>query len=166
MKTTTISSYYFVSFYHKQMRRKNGMKKGTISDRDEVLSLLSIIWQTVAEHYLNNDGGVYVEHIGYLCHMMIPGRKFYVSKMTGDVCRMGTNGIKYNHTCLDFGDTKRYFHLELSGYLKSKSKEKMRSGKKYRFLYNEVMAKMGYGRPWKITKVFDDNKLMFKKRKK
>ena len=73
MKRTSIQSPYFAAYYHRLMKRKNGFKKGMIRDRGEVLRLLSIIWKTVSEHYVEADAGVYVDNVGYLCHVLIPG---------------------------------------------------------------------------------------------
>lgn len=155
MKHSTIYSNYFVSYYHKQMISKKGLMKRTIMDRSEVLSLLSLIWKTVSEHYLENDGGVYIDNIGYLCHMIVPHQKFGISRITNDVIRMGTNGYKYNHTVLDFSSYKRYYHLVISDYLKKKSKNKMNKGKRYRFLYNEVQAKKHIFKDFQIKNVCD-----------
>ncbi len=75
MKRTSIQSPYFAAYYHRLMKRKNGFKKGMIRDRGEILRLLSIIWKTVSEHYVEADAGVYVDNVGYLCHVLIPGQR-------------------------------------------------------------------------------------------
>lgn len=66
--------------------------------------------------------------------------------------------------CLDFGDTKRYYHLELSKYLQDRSKSEMRKGRRYRFLYNEVDAKRHIFRDYVIKRVFEDKDLNYKKK--
>ena len=113
MKRTSIQSPYFAAYYHRLMKRKNGFKKGMIRDRGEVLRLLSIIWKTVSEHYVEADAGVYVDNVGYLCHVLIPGQRFTVRRDLDIVSRLGTNGYLYNHLAMDFADSKRYYHFNL-----------------------------------------------------
>lgn len=169
MKHTTISSSYFVSYYRRLMRnkrRKDGHKRGTLSNCTECLALLSLIWETVAEHYLQNEGGVYIDNIGYLCHMLIPNQRFGIDPITKDIRRINTNGYRYNHTVLDFGDPKRFFHLTLSDYLQKKAKIVMNDGERYRFLYNEVQAKRYAIKDFHVKNVFNPEELRYRKKEK
>ena len=142
MKRTSIQSPYFAAYYHRLMKRKNGFKKGMIRDRGEVLRLLSIIWKTVSEHYVEADAGVYVDNVGYLCHVLIPGQRFTVRRDLDIVSRLGTNGYLYNHLAMDFADSKRYYHFVIQDSLKKKLRVKMNKGRRYRFMYNEILAKI------------------------
>lgn len=164
MKRTTIQSDFFVAYYHHIYKRKGGYKKGTISNYDEVLKLLSTIWETVYEHYMETDGGVYIDNIGYLCHPIIPAeQKFIVTKTFDNVIREETNGRAYRHTVLDFAEPKRFYHLVLQEYNRKKAVALMNKGKRYRFMYNEVMAKKHIFNDFKIKKVFEDRRLKHKK---
>lgn len=160
------------------MKRKNGYKKGTIKHGKDILKIQSELWREVAEQYLNNNDGVYLEHIGYLCHVLFDTKPKYIVRKNvrassnteegyefyPDVRLMGTNGYRYTHTVLDFADTKRFFHLVLSDYLKSKARKLMGKGKRYRFAYNEVKTKMDLMKTWAMPKVYKDNKIRFLKK--
>ena len=159
MKRTSIQSPYFAAYYHGLMKRKNGFKKGMIRDRGEVLRLLSIIWKTVSEHYVEADAGVYVDNVGYLCHVLIPGQRFAVRRDLDIVSRLGTNGYLYNHLAMDFADSKRYYHFVIQDSLKKKLRVKMNKGRRYRFMYNEILAKRRVFKDFQIKRVFEDKEL-------
>lgn len=163
MKRTSIQSPYFAAYYHRLMKRKNGFKKGMIRDRGEVLRLLSIIWKTVSEHYVEADAGVYVDNVGYLCHVLIPGQRFTVRRDLDIVSRLGTNGYLYNHLAMDFADSKRYYHFVIQDSLKKKLRVKMNKGRRYRFMYNEILAKRRVFKDFQIKRVFEDKELGHRK---
>ena len=163
MKRTSIQSPYFAAYYHRLMKRKNGFKKGMIRDRGEVLRLLSIIWKTVSEHYVEADAGVYVDNVGYLCHVLIPGQRFTVRRDLDIVSRLGTNGYLYNHLVMDFADSKRYYHFVIQDSLKKKLRVKMNKGRRYRFMYNEILAKRRVFKDFQIKRVFEDKDLGYRK---
>lgn len=145
IKKRLITQSDFATFYKKFMKKRKGRKR-VISDRYEICRLQSIIYKTIQEHYLNNEGGVYIDNLGYLCHRIIPHQSFVKSHFGDDISKLGTNGYKYRHECLDFLWMKKnhrsYYHLILSGLLQKRCDRLMWDGLKYKFLYREVFAKM------------------------
>ena len=110
MKRTSIQSPYFVAYYHRLMKRKNGFKKAVRRDLDIV-------------------------------------------------SRLGTNGYLYNHLAMDFADSKRYYHFVIQDSLKKKLRVKMNKGRRYRFMYNEILAKRRVFKDFQIKRVFEDREL-------
>lgn len=158
MKGTTVSSKYFAFYYHRVMRGdRKKPKKGMIIDPKEILNIQNEIWKTVADHYINNDGGVYIDHIGYLCHIIVPRQSYVASKYF--VRRQSTNGYRYKHIGLEIEKERRYYHLIPHPYLVLKCKKEMIKGKRYRFLYNEVVTRVDVLRMWIMKKVSDVSKL-------
>ena len=91
---------------------KNGKRrKHTIVDKNDILECQSLIWKVIRDRYLEDEGGVYINNIGYLCHKINPNRKIYLNKLTGTINRRGTGGYSYVHTCMDFMPRNKYFHL-------------------------------------------------------
>lgn len=154
MKRTSICNNYFVSFYKRMMKRKQVGKKRIISDRYKVKKLQNIIWETVLEHYIQNEGGVYIDNFGYLCHIINPKRNFGINHLIGEVMNIHTNGHRYRHVVLDFSPKSQYYHIDLSTLTKRKSRNK-----KYKFLYREVCAKRHLGKVPRIPKVFKEEEL-------
>ena len=94
---------------------KNGKRrKHTIVEKNDILECQSLIWKVIRDKYLDNEGGVYINNIGYLCHKINPNRKIYLNKLTGTINRRGTGGYSYVHTCIDFMPRNKYFHLYIS----------------------------------------------------
>lgn len=158
MKRTRITSNHFYSFYRRMMRLYK-KKKGLIKDRNDLMDLQSLIWETVADHYLNNEGGVYIDNIGYLCHMMIPCKMLRVSDLFGTLIHGSTNGYKYKHMVLCLDSDKTYFQLDISKALQKKSNDKMSKGKRYKFLYREVMSKIKTLRRERIPVIYKKEEL-------
>lgn len=139
----SISTYHFVSFYHKIMQRNEILKKRSIPSRTKVLKALSLVLETISDRYIANEGGVYLRNIGYLCHIMSPVRRRRVNPLTGDMYRKHTDGYLYKHVCLDFSEGGRYYHLYNFPTLDAKIKEYMRKNNKtYKFLYRIVRSEM------------------------
>lgn len=162
MKITSISSRAFYTFYRDHIKSKRRSKKNSIKGRQKVLDLQATIWETVAEHYLENQAGVYIDNIGYLCHMIKPERDLSISPFVNEIKYINSNGYKYRHLALELSDKKRYFHLFLNTNLIGKSKAKIAKRTRYRFLYNEVMAKKHAIKDKIIRKVYDKSKLKCK----
>lgn len=139
LKRHRMNNQYFVSYYFNLMKSR-GFSKRIIKDRSEVLRLQSIIFKTIKEHYVENEGGVYIDNIGYLCHVIRPNRRFFVNKVAKDVIRFKTDGFKYNHIVLDLFGRKKYFYLYMSDSLKLFIGKRMKKGLRYRFLYREIMT--------------------------
>lgn len=158
----TVTSNYFYTFYRAYMISK---KLPYLQDRELVKKVHSEVWKTVLDHYINNEGGVYLDNLGYLCHMITPVQKFTFNKKSKRVTREETNGYYYRHICMGVRKNRsNYHHLIFSPILIKKLRELMRKGKRYRFLYREVQAKTYRKRGWKIKHLFDDKSLKYYKR--
>lgn len=149
MKSIKIANVYFVPFYRSLLKKRAARYKHVLSSKEEILECQSLIWRTVAEHYIENDGGVYINNIGYLCHIICPVRKLSICKITNDINRKHTDGYKYTHDCMDFLPKNKYFHLVVQKSLRKKCHDLMNKGKRYKFLYREVQSEMEvFGRNW------------------
>ena len=54
-------------------------------DKNDILECQSLIWKVIRDRYLEDEGGVYINNIGYLCHKINPNRKIYLNKLTGTI---------------------------------------------------------------------------------
>ena len=61
-------------------------------DKNDILECQSLIWKVIRDRYLEDEGGVYINNIGYLCHKINPNRKIDLNKLTGTINRRGTGG--------------------------------------------------------------------------
>ncbi len=149
MESVKIATTYFIPFYRSIMARRRSRHRHVISDARDIIECQSLIWKTVADHYLENEGGVYINNIGYLCHVICPVRSLSINRVTGDINRKGTDGYKYTHCCVDFLPRNKFFHLVVQDALKRKSRELMNAGRRYKFLYREVQSEREvFGREW------------------
>lgn len=106
----------------------------------DVLRCLSLILKTIAERYINNEGGVFISNFGYLCHIMKPDRKLYINAFTNDIALKHTRGYTYRHLCLDFMPVNQFFHFYVGKALKRKITTFMKKGYTYKFLYDIVTS--------------------------
>lgn len=134
----------FAAFYHQLMGNMKYSKKRLIKDRMEVLRCLSIILKTIAEKYINNEGGVFISNFGYLCHIMKPERKIFINGLTKEVARKSTGGYMYRHLCLDFMPVNQFFHFYFGKAIKCKIAKFMNKGYTYKFLYDIVASEKRY----------------------
>lgn len=149
----TTCSNYFYTFYREWCRRRRWIG---IKDRKEAMALRVIVWHTILEHYLENEGGVYLENLGYLCHMIIPNQSVgnKICTLNGKAYR---NGYRYRHVCLEIRRNRaHYFYLDLSKATMQKSREAMRRGRRYRFLYREVLASLYTNKSWRPSIIYED----------
>lgn len=124
---------------------KNGKRrKHTIVDKNDILECQSLIWKVIRDKYLDNEGGVYINNIGYLCHKINPNRKIYLNKLTGTINRRGTGGYSYVHTCIDFMPRNKYFHLYISPALNKECRLAMESGRRYKFCTGKLNRRVRY----------------------
>lgn len=128
----------FPSFYHRSTKSKKS-KDILIKDYDEVRRVHSIIWKTILDHYINNEAGVFLKNLGYLCHIMSPEIKF-IKHRQRKRHRQLMDGRVYRHECLDFFPKFKYCHTFISPALSKKIDKDIKDGKKYKFLYNEVLS--------------------------
>lgn len=149
MEKKSILGSSFVPFYRSLTAKKKTKRRHVISDRRDIMQCHSLIWKTIRDHYLENEGGVYINNIGYLCHVIRPVRTLYINPVTKDINRKGTDGYKYSHECMDFMPKNKFFHLVLQPALKKKSRNLMNSGRRYKFLYREVQSECEvFGLKW------------------
>lgn len=111
-------------------------------NRDEYREIQRELFRTIADEYVNNDSGVFISNLGYLCHIIKPERKVSISKNTGGILRSATNGYLYRHVCLDFFPRGQFYHLStnLSSTLKVRCKARSRKGFVYKFNFREVKS--------------------------
>lgn len=148
----------FVKFYRSILNQSNLGKSAMIADRKEVLRCQSLIWDVIAKSYLRNDGGVYINNLGYLCHVIRPKARInpnnpYYRK---GVNREALEGYRYIHVCYDFNLKNTYFRIEPSERIKLACRIYMNKGKRYKFLYREVESEretFGKGRIIKLKKI-------------
>lgn len=140
----------------KQRRIKN---RRALSDRDEILKIQALIWETVVEHYIENEGGVYIDNFGYLCHIIRPKKKFIIFRAKNEVARMKTDGYKYDHMVFDFMPVNKYFHVCVLPFLQKKCKMIMNKGRRYKFLYKEVCNKRHLFKGRNLPRVYKKEEL-------
>lgn len=143
-KVRSLADKRFIAYYHKIMAEesKRAQYKRLILEKSEVMKIQHELWKTVREHYIENEGGVYISNLGYLCHIMRPKRKLFANHISNTIIRMQTNGYLFRHVCLDFSPKLQYFHLYKSiiKTVKHECNKRLKKGKRYKFLYNEVIA--------------------------
>lgn len=157
LKKGYITFNHFYKFYKDACERNVKKRKRLVADRTEVQRIQSLLWKTVAEHYINNIGGVYLDDIGYLCHIIRPNRNFVVNKKLGIIKREKTDGYLYKHFVLRFKAGNKYFNLKINNYLVLKCNKFIQQGNRYRFLYREVKAKKRIVKKLRILRIYKDN---------
>lgn len=149
------SSRYFLFYYREWCRRA---RKKAMKDDKAIMKIRTLLMETIEEHYLNNEGGVYLENIGYLCHMVVPNRKLlsYTGVGTKFLTRKKMNGFYYKHLCIPIEKKgTKYYNLDLSWLLVKKCKELMEKGVRYRFLYREVIDRTHRVKPWSLIRIWE-----------
>lgn len=131
----------FISFYYHIMARyRVGIKK-TVFDVKDLRKIQSEIFKTIREHYVNNDGGVYINNLGYFCHMMVPESRMAITPFNKTIRYEHTNGYMFKHLVLDDRKgTGKYYSIfsDVLALVKKESNTKIKNGKRYKFLYREV----------------------------
>ena len=147
-----ITSNYFYSFYREYLKSK---RLKPITPREDAVRIQSLLWQVVLEHYMDNEGGVYLDNLGYLCHMIRPRRRFYYNRKFGLINHEHTNGYSYRHFCIVIRKSvKRYFNLKLQVSITKRCRYRMNKGLRYRFLYREVNAKLYKKKGWVLKNIY------------
>lgn len=127
----------FGSFYKSYLKGRKDSEKSVIPRRDDVLVCQSAIWRAIANNYLSNDGGVFIDHVGYLCHMIKPTRAKHQGPFKPKRPRKA-DGYKYYHFCLNLSDEHAYFTIDLLDSLREAIEDYVERGKRYKFMYREV----------------------------
>lgn len=139
-----ITGKAFIEYYRAMMSKysKYVRKHRELRNKIDVLEVQNTIWETVKEHYINNEGGVNVDHIGYFCHIVRPERKMAISRYKKGIVRAFTNGYIYRHIVLSKFSKDRYFHIYkcVTIDIKNKCKDMMKKGYPYKLFYTEVFV--------------------------
>lgn len=142
MKRARGFSNYFIHYY---TLYGNGVNRKTLKGYSEFREVTTAIWKTVRDHYVHNEGGVYIDNIGYLCHVIRPESK------EGNAVRLSARmkrrkkrgGFSYRHVSIPIEKTRsayrqKYAVFEPLPVVEMESDEQLLSGERYRFLYREV----------------------------
>lgn len=151
-----MSTWRFIAFYRSILNQSKRGKAAMIPDRKETLRCQSLIWDVIAKSYMRNDGGVYIDNVGYFCHLVNPKRMYRVTRWkdgTVAMTRQGRDGYNYIHSCYDFKPNNTYFRIELSARLKIYCDMYMNKGKRYKFLYREVDSERGVFAKGRVIKL-------------
>lgn len=138
MKRSRIKTSYFIPYY-----RVFAVERCRISDPVMVRRVVDLLWRTIKKHYVENEGGVYLDNIGYLCHIIKPERKF-VLRNSVSKNRVMTGGYGYRHVCLQMektvlGRMRYYASVDLLKSLKRLCDRNNARGNKYKFFYREIL---------------------------
>lgn len=144
-----ITDQGFRHFYRSMISKNGRRRKHYISDNKDIMECQSLIWKVIRERFEEDEGGTYINNIGYLCHVISPNRRIYLNPVTNTINRRGTGGYLYSHTCIDFMPRNRYFHLYIMPELVRKCRRLMNGGRRYKFLYREVESESKvFGTKW------------------
>lgn len=164
MKATTVKSREFAHYYHKMMSLKKRSKERMIRDRMEVLKIEGAIMDAIQDHFINNEGGVYIEGIGMFAHITRQGRRFRRFYVTDTVAFEKSGGYAYRNAVIDFTARKRpYQYFMLASRLSEAANDFVRKGFRYLFPYREVMEKRRVTKRMKIGFMLDNKPLYYKK---
>lgn len=141
MESISVHNRKFVVYYRNLIGRSRYLRRHMIARELDILKCLSLILFVIAKNYVENEGGVFLKRIGYLCHIINPKTKFREYKRTGEICYKRSDGFKYHHICLDnFMTDARMFHLKIQASFKRKIYKMFEEGYRYKFLYRMVLS--------------------------
>lgn len=165
MKVTTVKSREFAHYYHKMMSLQKRSKERMIRDRMEILKVEGAIMDAIEDHFLKNEGGVYIEGIGMFAHITCQGRRFRRFYINDTIAYEKSGGYAYRSAVIDFSVRKRpYVYFMISGGLSEKAMALVRSGLRYLFPYREVMEKRRVTKRLNIGFLTDNKSLYYKKK--
>ena len=140
-KTVSIATQKFAHFFRLVMKKSKKRYKRRVRARQDILQIQSALWMAVRDAYLDNEAGVYIEGLGYLCHVIRPERRFISYKLnSGGIIRRMTDGYEYKHCVWWFRPRGEYFHLWLSDYTKALCRSRVREGVEYKLFYKEFYS--------------------------
>lgn len=145
---------YFVTFYKDYVKYK---RHSVITDRKDVANILCELWKTVGDHFLTNEGGVYLDNIGYICHVIHTKKRY--KYFDNEVMENNSDGNRYDCAIIPFRYFNRRwnFSVEVSMALRQSSHKIVKDGYRYRFLYKELKSLLPGRRGWKILKKWNKN---------
>lgn len=129
-------------FYYKRFCRTILKLKPTdIVSKPEYNKIQGVLWKTIKEHYLNNEGGVCINNLGYFCHLAEIKQQTYAKRVISKY--IFTNGYKYVSLLWRFPFTKKfqtyYFVMDsiVPGFRRERN-SRLEYGVRYRFLKREI----------------------------
>ena len=137
-KATTTSFYRYYRIYTKGAYKARRRVMGSPSN---VSKIISLFLKLVREHYLYDEGGVYLKKLGYFCTMICPkrSRRMEIVKGNNWTDRTSTNGYYYKHLVLPVKGESYVFTLY--DRLARQKRRLMRQGVRYKFLHRELALK-------------------------
>lgn len=135
-KTAVRTTASFYPFYKEYVLKYRGAKRRIIKKSGDVARIMKTIFKTIMEHYLENEGGVYIGGLGYFCSMAV-----FEERNSKKWQKWGnTNGYRYRHLVIP--DMVEPFYITLSEDAAKMKKRAMNDfGVRYKFLYREVKQK-------------------------
>jgi hypothetical protein len=140
----------FVDYYVDYQKQVAGMNKENCLTRDDwkiIYKIYTALWHTVARHFIENEGGVFLKSLGYLCHLAeveVSKFKFIVGCVgkQRDIEVNNRNGHNYHKLLLTDRMNKDYYVM-VDTFQRPVNQEifrRMGQGVNYRFLYSYTQA--------------------------
>lgn len=151
----TLVDYDFVDFYRTIMGRKKNTTKRQIRGMREIHVVHREIWREIYKSFVEVEGGVYIDGIGYFCHIMNPRRKWRLNSLTKLPRKHRTNGYRYNHILLNVTRSNQYYCMYK--YLTDDLKKKLNiltPSKRYKFRLREVKSHINCSKRRKIVSLY------------
>lgn len=131
----------FPIYYRSIMSQTKVRAKREIKSTEDINKIHKMIWETIRDMYERSEGGVYIENIGYFCHVIKLSRKWGMNNLTNTPIKPSTNGYPYRHVVLEMEGKRRYYHIFRSILPTLKKKlDKMAGHKRYKLRINEVIS--------------------------
>lgn len=145
----------FPIFYSAIMDRKKRTAKRKIKSKRDLNLIHSAIWSTITRLYEESEGGVYIENVGYFCHVIKTHRKWVVNPLTDAPTRPRTNGYPYRHVVLDMGKQRRCYHIfrSIQTHLRKKL-GRLSPEKRYKLRFNEVVSYINCTKKRKVVSLY------------
>lgn len=99
-----------------------------------VSKILTTLFRVIRDHYIQNEGGVYLRCLGYFCTVIDPHRRDVAKK--NNAFLIPTNGYRYRSLVLP--DMTECFVIKLHTSLVLQKKKALGEGLRYKFLHREV----------------------------
>lgn len=161
MKIARIFTNYFWHYY---TLFGNGKGRSVMASYSDFKKVIEAIWKTVRHRYIYNEGGVYIDNIGYLCHIIRPeskpGNSIRISVRNKKRKKKG--GYNYRHISIPVGRSRKsvlskYIFLEPLKSIKEESEAVLLAGYRYRFLYREVIEHLRKVHTFRIKRIYNED---------
>ena len=101
----------FEKYYEEYIRKRKIPKERILSNKDDLRKIHNELWKTVQELYVESEGGIYIDNIGYFCHVIQPKRKWRISGLTNRPEMPRTNGYRYRHMVIELHDSRNGLYM-------------------------------------------------------